>query len=183
MMDQKTNTYIKFLNFRVNVVTQGQLARSFPMNNLNHMDMPKLADVPKNNYDDRGQEKVNENARIAVNKKRILDEAKSRNLGNGTKAPGSSRKTSDLVKFDHRDGANPTTDGAGVSNLQMLGNTTWTHFSEMNSKPHKSHRANKDNCIGFQNQDLKNIQKPEEYETVVKLRHLPQKPNKQMSKQ
>jgi len=50
----------------VNIVTQGEQILQFPMNNSDYLKIPKISDIPKNNYDDRGAWKIKERAKLEV---------------------------------------------------------------------------------------------------------------------
>jgi hypothetical protein len=49
------------------------LNRRIPINNMNSHQIPKIADIPKNNYDDRGMDKVKENSRVILRKSSMND--------------------------------------------------------------------------------------------------------------
>lgn len=40
---------------------------------MNSHQIPKIADIPKNNYDDRGMDKVKENSRVILRKSSMND--------------------------------------------------------------------------------------------------------------
>lgn len=52
------------MNVRVKVEKLNNRIVQFPMNNNNYSHIPKISNIPKNNYDDRGLEKVKEKVKI-----------------------------------------------------------------------------------------------------------------------
>lgn len=110
----------------MSVVTQGEQIHEFPLNNMNTSHMPKLSDVPRNNYDDRAHDKVNEKARIAFNKQRIGEAIRSRNTDD-KKSPRLQRKScgktytrNEVVSLEPLMG--------GTQRLQIFGNSSIKHL-------------------------------------------------------
>ncbi|CAI2383808.1 unnamed protein product [Moneuplotes crassus] len=66
---------------KVKNVVEGEIQiHSFPMNNNDFSAVPKIYNIPKNNYDDRGLEKINEKAKIEVTKHMNNPRGKTRNI-------------------------------------------------------------------------------------------------------
>lgn len=88
----------------MNTIAEGERAQDIPANNMNNERIPTVADVPKNNYDDRGYQKVNEKAKIAFSKHRIDEALRSRNVDRKEKlkSPNKLRKSDDKSLLTQR---------------------------------------------------------------------------------